>query len=382
MVIMVNFSLSNNQKNMIRDIRLLAPQLEKQALEIDSRHSAAFDYSLVTELAKYNLLNPLVPPEYGGRGFDYFTNALLMEEIGAICPGLATVMVFNCHFTSILDMVGTPEQKAQYLPLFTHKQPNLAAVALSEKAAGSDVGNMDTQALLQDDCYTINGQKEYVVSGAIAEVMICFATLDPIRGRSKMLALIVPGDAKGLKAGQLRKSMGIRYAHTSELLFDNVTIPVANRIGAEGDGYMIVTQAIDRDKVLTGAIGVGLARAAFAKALAFAKERKQFGRSIYDNQAIAFEFSKMAAQIESARLVVWKASWLIDNNEDFTVAASIAKIAGSAVAQEVVGKAVDIVGGRAYLEGNPLEKLYRDAKIFSTLEGTNHIQNAIIASLL
>ena len=379
---MVNFALSNNQKTMIREIRQLAPQLERQALEIDARHSAEFDYSLVTELAKYNLLNPLIPPEYGGRGFGYFSYALLMEEIGAICPGLASVMVFSCHFTSILDMVGTPEQKAQYLPLFTQKQPKLAAVALTEKTAGSDVGNMDTQAVLQDGSYIINGQKEYVVSGAIAEVLICFATLDPIRGRSKMLALIVPGDANGLKAGQFRNTMGIRYAHTSELLFDNVTVPAANLIGAEGDGYMIVTQAIDRDKVLTGAIGVGLARTAFDKALAFAKERKQFGRSIYDNQAIAFEFSKIAAQIEAARLVVWKACWLIDNNKDFTVAASIAKIAGTQVAQEVVGKAIDIVGGQAYLEGHPLEKLYRDAKIFSNLEGTNHIQNAIIASLL
>ncbi len=145
---------------------------------------------------------------------------------------------------------------------------------------------------------------------------------------------------------------------------------------------MIITQAIDRDKVLTGAIGVGIARAAFDMALAFAKDRKQFGRTIYENQAIAFELSKMAAQIEAARMVVWKASWLLDNNEDFTVAASIAKITGTTTAEEVVSKAMDIVGGRAYLEGHPLEKLYRDVKIFSNLEGTNHIQNAIITSLL
>jgi len=382
MEIMVNFALNNNQKNLIKNIRLLGPQLEQMEFEIDRSRGEVFDYSLVNELSKVNLLNPMVPLEYGGRGLDYFDYALLMEEIGAICPGLAAVMTFNCHFISILDSVGTDEQKAKYLPLFTQKQPKLAAMALSEKNAGSDAGNMSTLAVMENDHYIFSGVKEYVVNATFADYLVCFATLDPSRARSKMIALIVPGNASGIREGQLRKTMGIRYAHCSELIFENVSVPAANLLGAEGDGYMIITQAIDRDKVLTGSIGVGIARAAFDIALTFAKERKQFGRSIYDNQAIAFEFARMAAQIEAARMVVWKACWLIDNNEDFTVASSIAKIAGTTTAEEVVGKAMDIVGGRAYMEGHPLEKLYRDVKIFSNLEGTNHIQNAIISSLL
>jgi len=382
MEIMISFALNNNQKNLIKNIRLLGPQLEQKEMEIDQNRSEVFDYSLVNELAQSNLLNPMVPLEYGGRGFDYFDYALLMEEIGALCPGLAAVMIFNCHFTSILDSVGTNEQKSKYLPIFTQKEPKLAAMALSEKNAGSDAGNMSTLAVMEDNHYIISGVKEYVVSATLADYLVCFATLDPSRARSKMIALIVPGNAPGIRKGQFRKTMGIRYAHCSELIFENVSVPAANLLGAEGDGYMIITQAIDRDKVLTGSIGVGIARAAFDIALAYAKERKQFGRSIYDNQSIAFEFSKMAAQIEAARMVVWKACWLIDNNEDFTVAASIAKIAGTTTAEEVVGKAMEIVGGRAYLEGHPLEKLYRDVKIFSNLEGTNHIQNAIISSLL
>jgi alkylation response protein AidB-like acyl-CoA dehydrogenase len=379
---MVNFALNNNQQNLIKNIRQLGPQLAQKEMEIDQSRSEVFDYSLVNELAKLNLLNPMVPPEYGGRGFDYFDYALLMEEIGAICPGLAAVMVFNCHFTSILESIGTEEQKAKYMPIYTQKQPKLAAMALSEKNAGSDAGNMSTLAVKENDHYIISGTKEYVTSGTIADYIVCFATLDPSRARSQMLALLVPGNAPGIRQGQFRKTMGIRYSHCTELIFENVSVPAANLLGAEGNGYMIITQAIDRDKVLTGAIGVGIARAAFDIALAFAKERKQFGRSIYDNQAIAFELSKMAAQIEAARMVVWKACWLLDNNEDFTVATSIAKIAGTTAAEEVVSKAMDIVGGRSYLEGHPLEKLYRDVKVFSNLEGTNHIQNAIITSLL
>ncbi|HWQ76413.1 MAG TPA: acyl-CoA dehydrogenase family protein [Syntrophomonas sp.] len=379
---MVNFSLNNQQKNLIKSIRVLGPQLEQREIEIDQQRSEVFDYSLVTELAQLNLLNPLIPQEYGGRGLGYFDSALLMEEIGAICPGLAVVMIFNCHFVSILDSVGTAAQKALYLPAFTREQPQLAAMGLTEPNAGSDVGNLSTRAVKQNGCYVINGLKEYVVSAAVADYILCFATLDPSRARSKTIALVVPGDTPGVRIGNLRKTMGIRYAHCSELIFENAAVPTANLVGAEGDGYMIITQAIDRDKVLTGAIGVGIARTAFELALAYAKERKQFGRSIYNNQAVAFEFSRMAAQIEAARLVVWKACWLIDNNEDFTVSASLAKIAGTTAAEEIVGKAMEIVGGRSYIEGHPLEKLYRDVKIFSNLEGTNHIQNAIITSLL
>lgn len=379
---MIDFSLNTEQINMIKEINSLAPFLEKRALEIDQQRDEAFNYSLVSELAQHNLLHPLVPSKYGGRGFDYFTMALLMEELGAICPGLATVMIFNAHFTSVIKMVGNDQQKTQYLPYLTDKKPHLLATALSELGAGSDVAAMTTHAEMKDGYYIINGTKDNVISGAIADYIICFATLDPFRGRSQMVAFVVPGNADGLQIGKFRKKMGIHYAHTWQLIFNEVKVPVSNRIGSEGDGYMIVTQSIDRDKALTGAIGVGIARSAFEKALAFAKERKQFGRTVFENQSIAFEFAKMAAQIESARLLVWKACWLLDNNGDFTVPASIAKIAGTNLAQEVVSKAADIIGGRAYIEGNPLEKLYRDAKIFATLEGTNHIQNAIIASLL
>lgn len=379
---MANFSLSPEQNELITEINMLAPFLEKRALEIDQQRDEAFNYSLVSELAQRNLLHPLVPSEYGGRGLDYFTLALLMEELGAICPGLATVMVFNAHFTSVIKMVANAEQKSRFLPGLIDKKPRLLATALSELGAGSDVAAMTTTAELKDGCYYINGIKDHIINGAIADYLICFATLDPSRGRSQMISFVIPGNTDGLQVGQFRKKMGIHYAHTWQMIFNNVKVPAENLIGSAGDGYMIVTQAIDRDKALTGAVCVGIARSAFEKALAFAKERKQFGRTVFENQAIAFEFSKMALQIEAARLLVWKACWLLDNNGDFTVAASAAKIAGTMLAQEVVSKACDIVGGRAYIEGHPLEKLYRDAKIFATLEGTNHIQNAIITSLL
>ena len=379
---MVDFSLTDEQKKLIEEVRAMGPELEKKSLEIDAAGDDHFDYSLVSQLAEQNLLTPIVPVRFGGRGFDYFTNALFFEEIGAICTGLAAVLGFNSHVGSIISMVGNEEQKETYLPLLTEKTPRLAAVALSESGAGSDVGSMTTTATFEDGRYLINGTKDYMINGAIADLSVCFAVLDPTRGRSTMVTFIIPGQAEGLEVGTLRNKMGIRHALTHEMIFRGVQVDPKNIIGDVGNGYMVVTQAIDRDKVMVGAASVGLARSAYNKALAFAKERRQFGRSILDNQAIAFEFAQMLAEIEAARMLVWKACWLIDRNADFTLASSFAKIAGTSVAQSVVSRAADIVGGRAFLKGHPLEKLYRDAKILPTAEGTNHIQKAIIASLL
>ncbi|MGE5423477.1 MAG: acyl-CoA dehydrogenase family protein [Ignavibacteriales bacterium] len=379
---MVSFELSKEQTKLIEEVRKLSPGLERQALQMDEAGDEHFDFSLVNVLAKQNLLTPTIAKEYGGRGIDCLTSSLFMEEVGAICAGLATVIAYNFHAASFINMVGTSEQKQSYLPRLTMKRPLLAAVAATEPGAGSDIGAMTTSAKLKAGQYIINGYKEYLVSGAVADFIICFAALDPSRGRSTMAAFLVPGDAEGLEVVQIRRKMGIKYAHTCELRFNNVMVSEQNLLGDVGSGYLMVTQEIDRSKVLTGAIGVGLARSAFEKALAFAKERKQFGRSIYDNQVLAFDFARMAAQIEAARLLVWKACWLIDRNEDFTTSSSIAKIAGTTAAAEVASKAVDIMGGHGYMKGNPIEKLYRDAKILATLEGTNYIHNAVIASLL
>lgn len=379
---MVNFSLSNAQNKLIHEIREMAPQLEMKSLELDRTGDEHFDYSLVNILAKQDLLYPLIPVEYGGRGFDYITTVLYMEEIGAICNGLASVLISNGQVANIINMVGNKQQKEKYLPIMAEKKPHMTAIAMTEREAGSDIGAMKTHAAHDNEYFRITGNKDYMVNGAIADFIMCFAALDPTRARSTMTTFIVPGNADGLEVKQIRNKMGIRYAHTCEISFNNVTVPEANIVGNIGNGFIIATQSIDKDKVLTGAAGVGLARSAFEKALAFAKQRRQFGKAIIEKKVLAFEFAQMLAQIEAARLLVWKAAWLIDNNEDFTVASSIAKIAGTKVAQEVVAKAMDIYGGQGYLLGNPIEKLYRDAKMLSTMEGTNHVHTAIIASLL
>ncbi|MGE5371260.1 MAG: acyl-CoA dehydrogenase family protein [Solirubrobacterales bacterium] len=379
---MVSFELTQKQNQLIEEIRTLAPAMESQALQLDEAGDDRFDFSLVNILARENLLTPTVAVEYGGRGIDAFTCALYMEEIGAVCAGLATVVSYNLHAASFIDLFGSQEQKQYYLPRLTQKKPCLAAIAATEPGAGSDIGAMTASAKLDDGQYVINGTKEYLVNGTVADFIICFATLDPSRARSTMAAFLVPGSADGLEVAQIRRKMGIRYAHTCQMRLNNLAVPARNLLGEVGSGYLMVTQEIDRSKVLIGATGVGLARSAFEKALAYARERRQFGRSIYENQALSFTFAKMAAQIEAARLLVWKACWLIDRNDESTMASSMAKIAGTTAAVDVVGEALDIMGGYGYIKGNSIEKLYRDAKILPTLEGTNDIHNAVITSLL
>ena len=272
---MVDFSLTDEQKNLIEEVRAMGPELEKKSLEIDAAGDDYFDYSLVSQLAEQNLLTPIVPVRFGGRGFDYFTNALFFEEIGAICTGLAAVLGFNSHVGSIISMVGNEEQKETYLPLLTEKTPRLAAVALSESGAGSDVGSMTTTATLAEGRYLINGTKDYMINGDIADLSVCFAVLDPTRGRSTMVTFIIPGQAEGLEVGTLRNKMGIRHALTRNDL-SGCSSRSKNIIGDVGSGYGSY-QAIDQDKVMVGAASVGLARSAYNKALAFAKKGGNLG---------------------------------------------------------------------------------------------------------
>lgn len=379
---MVNFSFTAEQNEMINEIRILAPILEEKSLELDASGDNDFDFVLVNLLAERNLLAPMISRKYNGKGFNYFTMALYMEEVGAICTGLASVIAAITHAASVIMIGGSKEQKEHFLPPLVKKKPKLAALALSEQAAGSDIVSMSTHATMKENQFILNGTKDYVINGSVADYVIVFATFDSSRGRSTMTSFIVPSNSEGLEIGCIRRKMGIRYAHTCELLLKNVALPAENMIGEPGSGYLLMMQTFDRGRALAGAASVGLARSAFEKALAFAKKREQFGKPIINNQAVGFEFAKMAAKIEAARLLVWKACWLIDNDEDYTMSSSIAKMAGSYVAQYTVARASDILGGRGYLEGHPLEKLYRDARILSTIEGTNHIQQAIVASLL
>ncbi|MGB9803635.1 acyl-CoA dehydrogenase family protein [Desulfofundulus sp.] len=380
---MADFALTREQSLLVEEVRALVQEkIAPAARELDCAGDERFDFTLAELLARVNLLTPTVPQEYGGRGLDYFTTALVLEELSTACAGLAAVVTANIHAASPIILAGTPEQKNTYLPDLTQASPHLAAFALTEKSAGSDIGAMESLAVAEGEDWLVNGAKDYVINGGVASFVTLFVATNPRNVRGSMLCLVVPQDTPGLKVGAVRHKMGIRYAQTVQLLFENLRLAKEHAIGIPGSAYLLLMQTFDRGRSLAGAIGVGIARAAFEYALQYSKERYQFGRPIYVNQGVSFALAELATRIEAARMLVWKACWLIDRELDYTMASSMAKLAGSRVAVEAAAAAMEICGGEGYLQGHPVERYLRDARVLPLIEGTDNVQKAVIASLL
>lgn len=380
---MVDFHLGREQEQLVEEVRALAAEhIAPQVARLDEEGDEHFNPGPVEILARHNLLTPTVPRDYGGRGLNYFSTALVAEELGAVCAGVATVVMANIHAASPIVLAGSEQQKSTFLPLLTARRPHLAALALTEPEAGSDVAAMSTVAVEKDGLWEVSGEKDFVINGGIASFTILFASADRERGKAGMVAFIVPAGVPGFRPGRVRRKMGIRYARTTSLVLENTPLPAGLAIGQKGTAYLLLMQTFDRGRALAGAVGVGIARAAFEYALQFSKQRRQFGRPVFSRQAVSFALAELATRIESARLLVWKACWLIDNDLDYTMASSMAKVAGSQVAQDAAAVAMDICGGRGYLKDFPVEKYLRDARALSLLEGTSNIQKAIIASQL
>lgn len=380
---MADFNINPEQKELVEEVRALAQSLiAPLAGQLDKAGDNTFDFGPVKTLAESNLLTPTVPKEYGGRGLDYFSTALMLEELGAASAGVATVVAANIHAASPIILAGTGRQKEIFLSSQTASEPNLAAFALTEPDSGSDIAAVATLAEKTNGGWEINGVKDFVINGGVAHFTTLFAATDMQNKKAGMMAFIIPSVTPGLRVGAVRNKMGIRYARTVELILEKAVVAGDLAIGPKGGAYLLLMQTFDRGRALSGAIGVGIARAAYEFALQFSKERHQFGKLVFSQQAISFTLAELAIKIESARLLVWKACWLIDNDLDYTLASSMAKIAGSQVAQEVAAAAMDICGGRGYLKQYPVERYLRDSRVLSLIEGTNHIQKAIIASLL
>lgn len=380
---MADFNINHEQKELVEEVRALAQNLiAPPAGRLDTAGDNTFDFGPAKTLAEYNLLTPTVPMEYGGRGLDYFSTALMLEELGAACAGVATVVAANIHAASPIILAGTGRQKEALLSSLTESDPKLAAFALTEPNSGSDISAVATLAEKTKDGWEINGVKDFVINGGVAHFTTLFAATDMQNKKAGLMAFIIPSGTPGLRVGAVRNKMGIRYARTAELILEKAFVTGDLTIGPKGGAYLLLMQTFDRGRALSGAVGVGIARAAYEFALQFSKERHQFDKPVFSQQAISFTLAELAIKIESARLMVWKACWLIDNDLDYTLASSMAKIAGSQAAQEVTAAAMDICGGRGYLKQYPVERYLRDARVLSLIEGTNHIQKAIIASLL
>ncbi|NPV93013.1 MAG: hypothetical protein HPY50_19775 [Firmicutes bacterium] len=381
----MDLSLSKQQAELVQTVRGLAETEIKPYIQgRDFPNKDGFDWHLVNKLSELNLVCPTIPVEYGGLGLDIFTTCLVVEELAAACSGLTAVVDANVHAVQPILLAGSERQKQRVLPKLAGSNASLSAFALTESSGGSDINSMTTFAEKTAQGYVVNGRKDYILNAPQAEFISLFAFSDRIQKKSSMRCFIIPRDTPGVSTGNVRDMAALDYAEIAEVVFDNAAVDQSMVIKSDEpySGYLLLSQTFDIGRVLVGATSVGISRAAYELAYGHADGRIQFDRKIKNHQAVSHTLAEMATRIEMARLITWKACWLIDKGDDFTVASAMAKLAASTIAQEVTAEAADILGARAYEKGSPMERLLRDARILSTIEGTNYIQRNIIASLL
>ena len=325
-----------------------------------------------------------IPEEYGGGGLDPLTAAMVFEELFWGCAGLAISIGANNLAVAPILIAGSEDQKKRWLPRLCTGEPKLAAFALTEPEAGSNVAGLKTTAKDEGDHYVINGQKCFITNGGISEVYTVFAVTE--KGIS---SFIVGGDYEGLTMGKHEDKMGIRASHTAEVFLDNVKVPKEDLLGQEGGGFITIMQTLDQTRAGVAAGAVGVARAAFEEALAYAKERKQFDNPILTYQGISFKLADMLMKIEAGRRLYYYAGWLATKMAEtgkfsrrLSLASSIAKAFCGDMAMEVTTDAVQVLGGYGYMKDYPVEKYMRDAKIMQIYEGTAEIQRYTIAANL
>ncbi len=380
---MIGFDLNQDQlRYQIMAKTFAEEEMKPYAAELDRRHDRTFDWGIVRRFAKAKLLGLNVPQTYGGLGVDHLTTAVVSEELAAACLGITGAVGGTWLATCCLILVGNEDQKRRYLPLVCGENATLAGLAVTEPEAGVDMAGIRTLATRKGDHYILNGIKTFITNAGLGGFYVVFATTDPRKRDAGLNAFIVDGDAKGLRLGVIEDMMGMRASQTGELIFENVEVPAENLLGAENTGFLIAMQTLDIARPCMGANAIGVARSAFEVALSHAHQRKQYGRPIIENQAISFMLVDMATQIESARLLTWKASWLIDQGMDSMMASSMCKIFAAEMAEKVCSRAIEILGGRGYTRKWPLEKYLRDVKALQIYEGTNQIQRIIISSML
>lgn len=374
---MIQFDLSNEQKSLIELARQFG---EKEMTPRVEHHDQTGEYpwDVIKQAHAVGLMNTHIPQEYGGLGLGTLDGCIIAEELSSFCSGMYTALEANGLAQAPVIVAGNDEQKKQFLSPMT-EEPILAAYCVTEPGAGSDVQGVKTKAVKKGDDYIINGAKMWITNGSVAKWYFVLAYTDPEKGVKGMTGFIVPTDTPGIEVGKKEWNMGQRCSDTRGITFTDVKVPAKYRLGAEGEGFKIAMAAFDhtRPPVASGAVGV--AKAAYQHAVRYAGERKTFGVPIAKHQAVSFMIADMAMNIEAARLMVWKSAYEIDQGRRNTLYAAMAKAFAADMCNKVCTDAVQVFGGYGYSTEYPVEKLYRDSKIFQIYEGTSQIQRLIIS---
>ncbi|MEO8127682.1 MAG: acyl-CoA dehydrogenase, partial [Bryobacteraceae bacterium] len=351
--------------------RFAREQIGPHAREMDE--TSTFRKDILTKMFEMGLMGIEIPEEYGGQGGSFFQAVLAVEELAAVDPSASVVVdVQNTLVNNAIIRWATAEQKQRYLPGMAERV--VGAYALSEAGSGSDAFALQTRAVQDGDHYVLNGRKLWITNAAEAGVYLLFANLNPEAGYKGITCFLIEREFPGFRVGKKEDKLGIRASSTCELILDDCRVPAANVIGELGKGYKIAIETLNEGRIGIGAQMLGLARGALDHAVAYARQRKQFGKAIAEYQGVQFEIAQMAVDVEAARLLVYNAARLRDAGLPFVTEAAMAKYFSSQIAETVASRAVEIFGGVGFTKEYPVEKLYRDAKIGRIYEGTSNMQ--------
>ncbi|WP_336358135.1 acyl-CoA dehydrogenase family protein [Haloarcula sp. CGMCC 1.6347] len=376
----MDFELTEEQRQIQDEIaRFAENEIKPVATEYDTEEK--FPREIVEKAAEMGLTGANIPMEYGGAGYDTLTNAIIAEELFAADPGIGLSIQSAAFGADALIGFGSEAQKEEYLePVATGDA--IMGAAISEPDTGSDVSSVSTQARKEGDEWVINGNKMWITNGSVGDYFVVLCETDPdAEGRYNGFSqILVESDRDGFEAEKITGKLGIRASDTAELILNDVRVPEDNLVGTRGAGFLQIMQFFDETRTGVAAQGVGIARGAAERALAYAQDREQFGQSISEFQAIQHKLAEMFTEIEAARQLTYKSAWSVDNADDqLTQLASMAKEKASRVAVETADEAVQIHGGAGYVNDFDVERFYRDAKITQIYEGTTEIQKNIIA---
>ncbi len=374
----MDFSLTPEQELFRKSAREFAQQeLEPMAAILDKEHRPAIEN--LKKLGALGYLGMSISEEYGGIGADALSYAIVMEELSRACASTSTsVSVQNSLVNDVFNKFANDEQKQTYLPKLATGE-FIGAFALSEPESGSDASAMKTTATLDGNEYIIKGSKMWITNAGFADVFIVTATTDAAAKHKGVSAFIVEKDTPGFTIGKEEDKLGIRGTSTCEIHFDNCRIPVSNRLSDEGMGFKIAMVTLNGGRIGIAAQALGIAQAAMDEAVKYSQEREAFGQKISNFQSIQFKLADMKAQIEGARLLVYKSAWKKDVGQDYSTDSAIAKLVAGELASQVADQALQIHGGYGYIRDYKVERLYRDARITRIYEGTSEIQKLVIS---
>lgn len=370
--------LSEEQRLILNTVRSICKKhIKPRASEIDEK--GEFPWDTVKIFTENGLLNPLLPEKYGGIGASYLLFSMILEEIARVCASSALILIAQADGMLPILYGGEERLKNKYLPSLN--EGKLIAFAATEPGAGSDILSMKTRAVRKQGVYVIKGQKCFITNGSVADIITVFAYTDPAKRAKGISAFVMEKGFDGLSYGKNENKMGMRGSINSELFFDEVPVPEENMIGEEGSGFINMMRALDGSRLFCAAQAVGIAQGAIDEAVAYSKQRIQFGRPIAELQAIQFMLADMTAGTESARYLTYQASYHMDrdNRKEISKFCAMAKLVASENAMKVTTDAVQVMGGYGYMKDYPVERMMRDAKLTQIYTGTNQIMRLVTA---